>query len=103
MRWYEDNLELTELLDFIQTLDGDDKIVLANHFLQILVNEGDVDLDKEISELSDKSYSYSRWYDNIVDLSTSMEFLKNLPKNKQDFIVKRFVSDIIMSYLKEEI
>ena len=103
MRWYESNLELKELLNFIQTLDDDDKATVANHLLQILVNECGINLDKEISEISKKSYSYARWYDQLFDLSTAMEFLKNLPTNQQDFVVKRFMSEIIMSYLKEEI
>ncbi|MBR2525037.1 hypothetical protein IKE67_01085 [bacterium] len=103
MRWYENNLELSELLSFIETLEYDDKVTVANHLLQILICECGIDLDKEISEISGKNYSYSRWYDNFADLSTSMEFLKNLPKSKQDYAVKRFMSEIIMSYLTKEL
>lgn len=79
------------------------KWTVANHLLQILINECGVNLDDEISQIANKPYSYTRWYDSYVDLSTSMEFLKNLPKNKQDYVVKRFMSEIFMSYLKKEI
>ena len=65
MRWYEDNTELTELLNFIQTLSDEDKFTVANHLLQILVNECGVDLDNEISNITGKIYSYSRWYDAV--------------------------------------
>ncbi len=103
MRWYENNIELNELLNFIQTLDYEDRVTLAGHLLLILVNESDLDLDSEINEIANKNYSYKRWYDEIVDLSSAMEFLKKLPESKQNYVVNRFMSEIVMSYVKKEI
>ncbi len=103
MRWYEKNPELSEILNFIQTLDSEDRDVIAKHLLQIVVNECNIDLDEEISQISEKKYAYKRWYDGNMDLSTSLEFMKNLSKFQQDYVVKRFLSEIIMSYAKKEI
>ena len=84
-------------------LDDEDKDYLSKHLLHIVINECDVDLDSEISKIYNKNYSYKRWYDEVFDLSTAMEILKNLPENKQDYVVKRFLSEIIMSYAKKEL
>lgn len=103
MRWYEQNIELSEVLNFIQSLSDDDKLTVAKYLLQIVINECNIDFDKEISKSADVDYSYNRWYDEILDLSSAMEFLKNLPKNKQDYVVNRFISDIVIAYAKKEI
>ncbi|MBR1943757.1 hypothetical protein IJ843_08495 [bacterium] len=102
-RWYEKNPELSELIAFVQTLDEDDRVTVAQHLLQILVNECGIDLDVEFSKISLKNYSYNRWYDEIFDLSSALELLKNLPENKQEYVIKRFLSEIIMSYAKKEL
>lgn len=103
MRWYEKNPELSELLNFVMSLNAKDKDYLSKHLLHIVINECNVNLDNEISKISNNNYSYQRWYDEVFDLSTAMEILKNLPKNKQDYVVKRFLSEIIMSYAKKEL
>ncbi|MBR1680578.1 hypothetical protein IJ707_02175 [bacterium] len=103
MRWYEQNPELSELLNFIETLDIEDRNTVAHHLLQILISECGVNLDNEISGIADRDYSYNRWYDDIFDLSTAMEFMKQLPENKQEYALKRFLSEIVMSYVKKEI
>ena len=102
-RWYEKNPDLTELINFIQSLDVEKQNIIAQHLLQILINECGIDLDKEISAISTKNYSYNRWYDKNYDISTALELLKNLSEVKQQFVVKRIVTEIIMSYTKEEI
>lgn len=103
MRWYEKNPELSELLNFLQSLDYDDRVIVTQHLLQIVIMECGINLDSEISAISEKKYSYKRWYDDNFDLSASLEFMKNLPKSKQDYVVRRFLSEIIMSYAKKEI
>ncbi len=103
MRWYEQNSELNELLNFIETIENDNKTTVAHHLLQILINECDINLDNEINKLSKNNYSYNRWYDDVADLSTSLELLKQLPSGKQEYVVKRLLSEIIMSYTKKEL
>ncbi len=103
MRWYENNNELSELLNFVESLNEDDKIVISQHLLQIIVNECNINIDKELSKFSCNEYSYQRWYDDVLDLSTSLEILKNLPDAQKDYVVKRFLSEIVMSYAKEEL
>lgn len=101
-RWYENNPDLTELLNFIQSLDVESQNIISQHLLQILVNECGIDLDKEISKFSTNNYSYNRWYDKNINTSTALELLKNLPEVKQKFVIKRIITEIIMSYTKEE-
>ena len=101
-RWYEEDTDLKELVSFIEALDSDNRVVVASHLLQILVNECGIDLDKEFSEISQKDYSYNRWYDDDIDLSTSLELIKSLSENKKGYVVKRFLSEIVMAYAKEE-
>lgn len=103
MRWYEENSKLTELLNFVKTLDKEDCETVANHLLQILITECNVNLDKELSNAFNSEHPYKRWYDRNLDLSASMEILKNIPKEEQDYVVERFLSEIILSYAKKEL
>lgn len=102
-RWYEKNPNLAELINFIQSLTDEEKEIVGQHLLQILINECNIDLDKEFSEISTNDYSYNRWYDKNYDISSALELLKNLPEIKQQFVVKRIITEVIMSYAKKEI
>ena len=102
-RWYEENYDLAEVIEFIQSLSDKDKAIIGQHLIQILINEGNIDLDSEFSKTSGKNYSYSRWYDKNFDISSALELLKTLPDIKQQFIVKRIITEIIMSYAKKEL
>lgn len=102
-RWYEQSPNLNEAIDFIQSLDNDKRDFVVQHLLQILVNECNIDLDKEFSKFSGNNYSYKRWYDENFELSDALELLKNLPENKQNFVVDRFLSEVVMSFVKKEL
>lgn len=102
-RWYENNTDLNEVIIFIQSLDEDDRVVVAQHLLQILVNECEIDIDEELSKFSKNNYTYQRWYDECFDLSTAFELLKNLSKEKQEYVAGRFLTEIVMSFAKREL
>lgn len=102
-RWYEQNPDLNEVVNFIQSLDFDDRVVVAKYLLQILISECNINIDEELSKISTHDYSYNRWYDDNFDLSTAFELLKNLSKVEQDFVVSRFLSEIVMSFVKKEL
>ena len=103
MRWYEQNPELSEILNFVESLNEAERNSVSQSLLHILITECSINLDSEISDIADKKYSYNRWYDDIYDLSSAMEFLKGLPQNKQQYVVKRFLSEVLMSYVKKEL
>lgn len=102
-RWYEKNPDLNEVVNFIQSIDYEDRVVVAQHLLQILVNECHIDLDEELSRISKNNYSYNRWYDQNGDLSTAFELMKNLPTDLQDYVVNRFLTEIVLLFVKKEI
>lgn len=102
-RWYEQNPDLNEVVNFIQSLDFDDRVVVAKYLLQILISECNINIDEELSKISTHDYSYNRWYDDNFDLSTAFELLKKLSKVEQDFVVSRFLSEIVMSFVKKEL
>ena len=101
-RWYEQDIELNEVVNFIQTLDEEDRFVVAHHLLQIIINECDINIDEELSKFANKDYSFKRWYDKNRDLFSAFELLKDLPKKSQVYVVKRFLTSIIMSFAKKE-
>lgn len=103
MRWYEQNHELSEMLNFVESLNDEEKSVAAKSLLNILITECGINLDLEISDIASKNYSYKRWYDDIYDLSSAMEFLKSLPEHKQQYVIKRLLSEVVMSYVKKEL
>lgn len=102
-RWYEKNPDLNEAVVFIQSLNDEDKSVVAYHLLQILVNECDINIDEQFSKFSNNNYSYRRWYDENRELSTAFELLKDLSEEKQEYVINRFLSEIVMSFVKKEL
>ena len=102
-RWYEKNPDLLELVTFMENLESEEQNFVANHILQILVNECGINLDEELSKFSKNNYSYKRWYDEDVCVSNMFELLKSLSDEMQNYVVKRALVEIIMAYAKKEL
>ena len=102
-RWYESNKNLNEIIQFIELLEENKQKIVGQHLLQILFNECNINLDEELDDIFKKKYLYNREYDKNYDISTCLEILKKLSKDKQDFVINRITTEILMSFVKEEI
>lgn len=102
-RWYEGHPEVTELMAFIQTLEREKQVFISQQLLQILINECGMNLDHELTRISQNKYTYKRWYDKDYGLSASFELMKDLPDIKRNFVIRRLLSEIVMGFAKKEI
>ena len=78
-RWYENHPEIKELMSFIRTLEREKQIFITQQMLQILINECDMDLDSELTRISNINYTYKRWYDKDRELADAFQYLKIMP------------------------
>lgn len=100
IRWYDKNPNLKDVFEFIQELDTSIQKNIAKDIMQILINDFNLDLDKEINGIS-KNYTYEckRWYDNNIDLFISFDMIKNLPEELQSQLIKKIVESLMLTYL----
>jgi len=103
IRWYDKNPDLKDIFDFLEGLDLTAQRKVAKDILLILLNDFDLNLDEKINKVS-KNYNYpcKRWYDYNIDLFTSFEIIKTLPKNMQNQLVEKIVSSLLLTILNGE-
>lgn len=103
VRWYDKNPDLKDIFDFLESLDKPIQNKFAMEILQILMNDFNLNLDKEINNIS-KNYTFKcrRWYDYNIDLFTSFEIIKNLPKKIQKELIEKIVTTILLTILNKE-
>lgn len=97
IRWYDKNPDLKDVFEFLKSLDASIQGKIAKDILQILVNDFNLDLDKQINNIT-KNYTYNckRWYDYNIDLFTSFEIIKTLPKNLQIKLIEKIVEVLML-------
>lgn len=102
VRWYDKDSNLQAVFEFIQGLDLPVQAEMAKDIVQILVKELNIDMDKQINEMSKNNYEYRRWYDNNIDLFSSFELIKNLPDELRYEVVKRIIESALLMYFNGE-
>lgn len=100
-RWYDKNIELKEVFEFIQGLNEELQAKIAQDVLQVLMGDFNLDLDDKINEIS-RNYNYEckRWYDNDINLFTVFELIKRFSISEQQKIIKKIVESILLIYLE---
>lgn len=103
IRWYDKDSNLKAVFEFIQNLDLPVQNEVAKDIIQILMNDFNLDLDKQINEIS-KNYNYEcrRWYDDNVDLFSSFELIKSLPDEMRNEVVKKIIESALLMYFGGE-
>ena len=103
IRWYDKNPDLKEVFEFIQKLDKTRQDSIAQEIIQILMNDFNLNLDKEINTIA-KNYTYNckRWYDNNIDLFTSFDIIRAFPKDLQQQVANKIVATVLFMYFDEE-
>ena len=98
-RWYDNYPELKSLLQLLEKVDAKYLDVIAQDFLQIILDKYSGRCDDVIRQISENAPpGYSRWYDENYDLHTCIEFLKTLDDNEKDDLVKSFIMSLV-SYI----
>ena len=91
LRWYDKDPALKQFMSMLENLDSETVELLAQDFIQIIMNSGFIDVDSTIDMLNkNSSGKYNRWYDQNYNLHTCIELLKTLPENKKQILLENF-------------
>ncbi len=91
LRWYDKDPDLKEFMALLESLDSQSVDLLAQDFIQIIMNSGFIDSDKTIDTINKSSTGkYNRWYDKDYNLHTCIELLKILPDQQKKIMLETF-------------
>lgn len=95
-RWYDKYPELKSLLTILESVDKSAVDMIAQDFLQIILEKYGDDFDKIIHHMAENPPPrYSRWYDENDNLHTCIEFIKNLPDSDKKELVNYFIASLM--------
>jgi len=98
-RWYDKYPELKSLLTLLEQVSDENIELIAQDFLQIIMNKYGSDFDKKIEQLNQNApQQYKRWYDENYNLHTCIEFIKTLEDNEKQELIHSFIMSI-MSFI----
>lgn len=91
LRWYDKDPILKEFMAFLESLDPPIVELLAQDFIQIIMNSGSIDIDLTIDTLNKNSPNrFNRWYDKNYNLHTCIELLKTLSESQKQQLIETF-------------
>ena len=94
-RWYDKYSDLKSLLELLETVDKQYIDIIAQDFLQIILEKYALNFDEAIKKMSDNAPPrYSRWYDENYDLHTCIEFIKTLDDNEKKELINSFIKSL---------
>jgi len=95
LRWYDKSKEFSGFMDLMQSLPEDYYAMIAQDMLQILFNEGVIDVNTSMDVLNTKNnYSYNRWYDSNYELSNALEVIKTLNNSQRERVILKISESI---------
>lgn len=91
LRWYDKDPALKEFMSLLECLDTQTVDLLAQDFIQILMDSPILNKDSSIDSLNkNQPPKYNRWYDKNYNLHTCVEILKDLPRHDKEKIIEIF-------------
>ena len=98
-RWYDKYPNLKSLLILLEKVDKSHIDIIAQDFLQIIMERYFDEFDEVIQRLQkNPPPRYSRWYDDNYNLHTCIEFIKTLNNNEREFLINEFIMSV-MSFI----
>ncbi len=95
-RWYDKYSDLKSLLLLLETVDEYNIELIAQDFLQIIMEKYKDRFDEVIQNLSDNApKGYNRWYDKNYNLHTCIEFIRMLDDNEKTETVNSFIMSLL--------
>lgn len=95
IRWYDKDEDLSQFLTFLEGIDERKRKVIAKEVLQIIFTELDLNPDEKILSLYSLEYSQKkRWYDEDIDVQSSIELIKDLSSEKKQELLSRTIETI---------
>lgn len=91
LRWYDKDPVLKEFMGLLETLDPQTVDILAQDFIQVIMDSGFTNVDSTIDLLNKNSPNqFNRWYDKNYNLHSCIELLKNLPQEQKVQLIESF-------------
>lgn len=91
LRWYDKDPILKDFMNLLETLDPQTVELLAQDFIQVIMESGLINIDSTISYLDKNSpRQFNRWYDQNYNLHTCIELLKNIENDKKALLIENF-------------
>lgn len=98
-RWYDKYPELKSLLSLLEQVNKENIDLIAQDFLQIIMDKYGSVLDEKIEHLKKNAPpKYSRWYDKNYNLHTCIEFVRTLEDNERQILINSFIMSL-MSFI----
>lgn len=95
-RWYDKYPELKYLLSLLETVDEYHIELIAQDFLQIILNKYGQSFDEFIKKISDNApENYKRWYDKNYNIHTCIEFIKIIDDNEKEELINSFIISLL--------
>ena len=96
-RWYDKYPDLKSLLDLMENMDDYLAELIAQDFLQIIIDRYKDKFDSVIKNLSDNAPPrYKRWYDKNYTLHTCVEFIRTI---EDELEKKELINTLILALL----
>lgn len=96
-RWYDKYPDLKSLMQLLENVDDYNIELIAQDFIQIIMQKYKDKFDKVIEDLSKNAPpGYKRWYDRSYNLHTCIEFLKTIDSEEER---NELINDFIMALL----
>lgn len=90
LRWYDKDPQLKSFVSMLEVLDEQTIELLAQDFIQIIMDSGYINIDNTIGLLSKTAPKcYNRWYDRNYNLHSCIEFLRTLPEERRGELVEK--------------
>lgn len=91
LRWYDKDPVLSEFMSLLECLDAETVNLLAQDFIQIIMDSPFLNKDSSIDFLNkNQPPKYGRWYDKNYNLHTCVEILKSLAPDEKEKIIETF-------------
>ncbi|MBQ9246027.1 hypothetical protein IJ182_07165 [bacterium] len=94
-RWYDKYPDLKQLLTLLEAVDENYTDIIAQDFIQIIVEKYKDKFDEVIKKLSENPPpQYNRWYDQNYDLHTCIEFIKSLDDTEKSELIQTLIMSL---------
>ncbi len=95
-RWYDNYPELKSLLMLLENVDKEQIDLIAEDFLQIILNKYNNRFDEAIQNMQKNAPPrYNRWYDDNYNLHTCIEFIKTLNEEERKEIINSYLMSLL--------
>lgn len=97
-RWYDKDINLKALMQLLESLSDEEKLIITSDILQVLMMNYSPDTDNLIEELDGQYIPVRRrWYDKFETLHSAVEILRITDLQKRREIINEIFQTVLES------